>query len=409
MAPDASWDVAIVGGGLCGSFTAYTAARLGARTVVLEEHPDVGFPLHCSGHVGINGLRRAGFEPPQNVVENEIRGAVFYSPACRRIVLEREKPVTLVLDRAALDAHLAGMAQRAGAEYLLGARARRLGLSGGRVTGVSFSRGLGRGELEARIVVDAEGAGSALLKGLLRTTPSRFVAGSAQVYVDGVVDVDRDFVEVYLGRGYAPGFFAWIIPARGDSAKVGLATFSGSPTQLLRRFMEGHPIAMGKLRRSRVRAVSTHAMPLGGPIRKTYRAGLLVVGDAAGQVKPTTGGGVVMGLICARMAGRTAHESLRASDQSERFLSRYQRGWRRAVGFDLEFMRRVRLALSRMSDRALERLFETFTRTGLAEAVSRVNDIDLQARALLSALHPGWAPAFLELLRAFAGRGDERG
>ncbi len=210
-----------------------------------------------------------------------------------------------------------------------------------------------------------------------------------QAEVNRVDGIDEDMVEVYLGRKYAPGFFAWIIPRRDASAKVGLATCTGDPREHLHRFMKNHPVASKKLRKSTIKSLSLHPIPLGGPVPKTYSNGLLVVGDAASQVKPTTGGGVIVGLFCSKIAGDVAYEAVKNSDFSETFLSRYQSRWNELVGFDLKIMRQIRKLLNRLSDHKVDKIVDLCAKFGVDDMLEEAGDLDFQGRSLIPMIkHP---------------------
>jgi len=374
-------DVIVVGAGPSGSYSALTAANTGAEVVVLEEHKEVGLPSHCPGHISIKGLKDLGLSLPPKFVENEISGAVFYSPCGREFRVRLASPVTYVVNRAMFDQYLAHLAEKSGAEILVGNKVESLLLEKGFVNGVSLKNGQ---ELNSRIVIDAEGCASYLSKqiGLQRFNTSSVVT-AVNGEVDNVKDAENNVVEVYLGQKYAPGLFAWIIPRRDGSAKVGLATRNGNPRERLQRFLDKHPIARRKVKRNSVKNPSYHLIPLGGPIPKTYFDGFLAVGDVASQVKPTTGGGVIMGLTCAKIAGDTAYQAIQQNDFSESFLSRYQQKWQQAVGFDMAVMRQIRLMLNRLSDRKLDRIIGLCSELHLSETLQRIRDIDFQGKALL--------------------------
>jgi digeranylgeranylglycerophospholipid reductase len=381
-------DIVVVGGGPCGLFSAYTAAKLGAEVLVCEEHEEIGVPKHCAGHLNISSLMRLGLRIPRGAVENEIRGAVFYSPSGKDFVLRCRAPVTYVVNRELFDKHLFDLAVKSGVQYRLKSRVRSLLFDSGSVKGVALK---GEESVEANVVIDAEGCSSKLLKktGLHGLKGSMMVRG-IQAEVDGVEDVDEDMVEMYLGNKIAPGFFAWIIPRNDGSAKVGLATATGNPHQYLRRFMEKHPVASQKLKKSRTINISLHPIPLAGPIPKTYSDGFLVVGDAASQVKPTTGGGVIFGLTCSRAAGEVAYEAVKRQDFSEAFLSSYQFRWKRLVGFDLATMLRMRRMLDSMSDSRIDGMIDLCRRLGVDSVLEKVGDLDFQGRTLISMIkYPG--------------------
>jgi len=384
-------DIVVVGGGPCGSYSAYTAAKLGAEVLVCEEHEEIGVPKHCAGHLNISSLMRLGLRIPRGAVENEIRGAVFYSPSGKEFVLRCHAPVTYVVNREIFDKHLFDLAVKSGVQYRLKSRVKSLLFDSGSVNGVSLKEGGNEERLEANVVIDAEGCSSKLLKktGLHGLKGSMMVRG-IQAEVDDVENVDEDMVEVYLGRNVAPGFFAWIIPKKDGSAKVGLATRVGNPRDYLRRFMEKHPVASEKLKKSRVTGLSLHPIPLAGPVAKTYSDGFLAVGDAASQVKPTTGGGVILGLTCAKIAGEVAYEAVKKQDFSEALLSRYQSRWKRLMGFDLDAMLRMRRMLDSLPDSRIDGMIGLCRRLGIDSVLEKVGDLDFQGRSLIPMIkYPG--------------------
>jgi digeranylgeranylglycerophospholipid reductase len=379
-----SIDAAVVGGGPCGSFAAWTLAKLGVDVAVFEEHEEIGLPSHCAGHVSLNGLKRLGLRLPQRISENEIHGAVFYSPSGFEFKVARSSPVTCVLNRELLDKHLAELAMGAGARYFVGWRVTSPVLKSGAVSGVVVKRESARRTVTTRIVIDAEGCSSLFLKRVgLKTLDKSMVVNAIQAEVDHVDDIEESMVEVYLGQNYAPGFFSWIIPKRDGSAKVGLAVKAGDPREYLRRLMCKHPVASKKLRKSKILRVSMHPISLGGAIPQTYANGLLVVGDAASQVKPTTGGGLIFGLLCARIAGKVAYEAMENSDFSRKFLWRYQQLWKKAIGFELDVMRWLRKGLNRLSDGQIDKIIGLCSRFGISEVLEKAGDVDYEGSSLV--------------------------
>jgi len=381
-------DIVVVGGGPCGSYAAYTAAKLGAQVMVCEEHEEIGAPNHCAGHLNISSLKRLSLQIPQSIIENEIKGAIFHSPFGTKFVLRCRSPVTYVVDRGLFDKHLAELAVNAGVQYRFKSKVKSLLFDSGYVKGVALK---GEKCLEAKVVIDAEGCSSAILKttGLDGMKASMIVRG-IQAEVDGVKNVDDDMVEVYLGRNVAPDFFAWIIPRKDGTAKVGLATKTGNPHQYLRNFMEKHPVASKKLQKSKITSISLHPIPLTGPIVKTYSDGFLAVGDAASQVKPTTGGGVIFGLTCARTAGEIAYKAVKNNNFSDMFLSSYQHQWKRLVGFDLVAMLQMRKMLNSLSDNKTDKIIGLCNRLRISGVLEKFGDVDFQGRSLIPMIkHPG--------------------
>jgi digeranylgeranylglycerophospholipid reductase len=394
----AQTDVVVVGAGPAGSFAALTAAKMGVEVTICEEHKEVGYPSHCPGHISIRGLDKLRLHVPEKIIENRISGAIFYSPSGNEFRVKLQSPVTYVINRTMFDKHLAQLAEREGARLMLGTRVDKLLLNDTSVTGAVLKSGE---HLKSGVVVDAEGCASTLLKQVGLQTFDRSLAVIA---VNGEINhkdfLEDDTVEVYLGQKYAPGLYAWMIPRQDGTAKVGLATRTGSAKEHLRIFLSKHPVASKKIHFSDIQNLSYHLIPLGGPIPKTYHNGFLAAGDVASQVKPTTGGGVVMGLTCARIAGETAAQALQLRDFSSSFLSRYQNRWKQAIGFDMNAMRQIRLMLNRVSDTRFDSIIRLCSQLHVNEKLQGLGDIDFQGKAVLQLLKsPGaWTIMMYSLL-----------
>jgi digeranylgeranylglycerophospholipid reductase len=393
-------NVAVVGGGPCGSFAAYNLAKLGWNVTVFEEHEEIGVPSHCAGHLSIRGLKNLGQYPlPEKVVENTPCGAIFHSPLGREFSVRHSSPVTCTVNRTLFDKHLAEKAMRAGAHYHLNSRAESLIMEEGAVKGVTVRQGGKIEDFRARLVIDAEGISSRILKQASLPTFNRStLVNAVHAEVEKVKDVESDMVEVFLGKGYSPGFYGWLIPKGNGEAKVGLATNSGNPKELLQKLMVKHPSASRKLGKAKIQRIAFHPITLGGPISRSYLDGFLVVGDAASQVKPTTGGGVIFGLTCARIAAGVASEGLRENDFSSEFLSEYQRRCKEVLGLDVRVMLRMRKLLDAMSDRSLDNAIGLCNRISLDKTFRGVEDIDFQGQSLLRVLR---SPRMLAALGYF--------
>jgi digeranylgeranylglycerophospholipid reductase len=393
-------DVIVVGGGPCGSVSAMHLAKHGADVTVFEEHGQIGLPSHCAGHLSISGLNRLRLLPlPAKIIENTFRGATFHSPGGGTFSVRFSSPVTCSVNRALFDTYIAEMATAAGATYELESRVESLMIKDKFVKGVVVHKKVGTEIVPAKIVVDAEGVSSRLVKQLgLRTLDRCALLNAVEAEVEGVRNVDPDIVEVFLGKEYTPGFYAWLMPKGNGNAKIGLAAKSGNPKELLQRFMFKHRAASDKLRMAKIVQIAFHPLTLGGPIQAAYSNGFLVVGDAASHVKPTTGGGVILGMTCAEIAAQVGVESLRGDDSSAGFLSLYQKRCKQVLGFDMNVMLRTRRMLDAMSDREIGELISLCMTLGLDKTLLNVKDIDFQGKSLLHILG---SPRTLSLLGYF--------
>jgi digeranylgeranylglycerophospholipid reductase len=391
-------DVAVVGGGPSGSFAALNLAKAGARVTVFEEHGTIGAPSHCAGHISIQSLRKLGLYPlSKDILENTFSQANFYSPKGFKFSVRLKKPVTCAINREAFDRLIAQKAETAGACYNLNSPVRTLLIENDFVKGVKVRRSNGQEEtFPAKIVVDAEGISSRLLRqaGLSAHNRDKFVY-AVEAEVENIKEVELDAVDVFLGKTFAPGFYAWLIPKCDGTAKIGLATRSGNPRDFLQRLISKHPVASEKLGKAKITRQAFHSISLGGPIPKSFSNGFLAIGDVASQVKPTTGGGVIFGLTCAQIAAQVALEALHKDDVSSRFLEMYQQRCGRVLDFDFKVMLRIRHFLDSLSDEKTDAVLRFCTKMGLAKTLEDIEEIDFQGQTFLKILTKPSAYAFL--------------
>jgi len=382
-------DAAVVGCGVSGASAALALTRKNVSVSIFEEHPVVGVPSHCSGHVGILAFKRFSPQIPARIIENEIVGAVLQSPNGKTLTLHRSKPVTWVLNRAEYDQHLASLTQSEGAKLRLNTRVVSCHRSDDGRIDLRVNDG-DEHTVRCKILIDASGCGASISRyaGLRRLGRGIWV-NSAQFSVEDPADIEQDFVEVYFGQGFAPGFFGWLIPRRDGTAKIGIAAGArANVRECFERFIHKHPTVSAKLRHAKpVGPPTFHPIPVGGGANRTYTDNMMCVGDAASQVKPTTGGGIVFGLACGRLAGETAARAISEENLSEARLSEYEKSWRELIGFDLRAMSYLRRLLYRIPDRSLDRIFGIANDLGADEILNRTPDIDFQGRTLLALAH----------------------
>ena len=397
-------DIIVVGGGPVGSFTAYKLAKLGTKVKVFEEHEAIGKPSHCAGHLSIRSLQNLGLYPlPRKIVENTFSKASFYSPSGFKFSVRLAQPVTCSVNRAIFDRFIADKAEAAGANFSLNAIVQSLLIENGVVKGVKVKQDEKIERFEAKLVVDAEGISSRILRQTsLAGLRSQRLVYAVEAEVAKVKDLELDVIKVFLGKAYAPGFYAWILPRLDGTAKVGLATKTGNPKDFLQRLILKHPVASKQLSKAKITRMTFHPITLGGLISEAYANGFLAVGDVASQVKPTTGGGVVFGLRCAAIAAEVADEAARRNDWSSDFLQLYQKRCIDALGFDFSIMIWIRRFLDALSDHQLDRLFYFCARIGLNKALKNVDEIDLQGKMLLKILmKPATFTSLVYLLRLY--------
>ncbi len=354
-------DVIIIGGGPIGCYTAHLLAREGIEVLVLEEHPSIGEPPHCTGVIGAEAFGK--FELPEEAILGGLSSATFFSPGGLKAEFSTPSPVAFVVDRVRFDQGIACKARSSGAAFLLNCQAMDVQESPGALRVIARCNG-GTKELKARLVILADGPGYALQRRLGMGSPPEYLqSAQVEVEVEGV-----NSVEVYFGQELAPGSFAWIVPfRRGDGlwARIGLTT-KREVTNYLKRVLD-HPSIKGRVK-GLVSHLRARSIPL-KPLPKTYASGVLVVGDAAGLCKPTTGGGVYFGLICSEIAAKVAASAFNRGEFGEKALAQYEREWKRKLGSELRIGYYFRWLGSRLGDKEIDEVFRIGLRDDLISMV----------------------------------------
>lgn len=393
------YDVIIVGAGPAGCTTARLVAQAGYRVLVLEEHPAAGEPVRCAGLVSPRTLEAAGLG--SDVVVSAVTAARIHGPLGAVLSVGGSRVYALAVDRAAFDRRLAEAAAGAGAEMVFSARVTRLEHVRGGVR-VRWRQGRSTGEGVGRLVVGADGPNSVVARWCgLPPPPAAVRLWAAEVELPHTCD---GTVDLFLGRTVAPGWFGWLIPVGPSRARVGTGTANGeAPGACFRRLAARYPQVFGAMR---VLRTTGGVVPLG--LRpKCYGERVMVVGDAAGQVKPISGGGLYPGLLGARLCARVACESLARGDCSEARLFRYQRLLEEQMGREFRLALRHREVYLRLTDRDVDEILRFLSRPYWRRVIAAWGDTDypsLLAGRLLAA--GPWAARFWRVYEKFLRAGE---
>ena len=342
-------EILVVGGGPSGLTAATEAALAGADVAVVEEDKEIGRPDHCAGLVSRDGLERV-LGVQGGVLLGEIRRVRLYSPRGRVYEITTPDEKAVVIDREKFDLELLRRAEMAGVEVL---------------TGTLYNP-----SMSFKVMINAEGTKGRVARSMGIEVPRSIPATQFDVEVK---NLEEDVVEIYTG-GWAPGFFAWTVP-RKDHLRVGLASLRGFPKELLNRFIEKNENFNKKVVTKILRGLFGKVV-VGGPIRTTVKGNVVSVGDAGGFAKPTTGGGIVLGCLTAKLAGAAAAGAIRGSS-----LSEFERKWKAYYWKDFERMRLAAKVFRNMKEEELERVMAEAYNKGLMEKLAGY-DMDLQGNVI---------------------------
>lgn len=298
------FDVIVVGAGPAGCRCAELIAKQNYKVLVIEEHSSIGKPVQCAGLVSekIGKLEK-------NIVINKIKRARFY---CDSEFFEiKNKKDVYVIDRGKFDKSVAEKAKKSGVKFKLATKF--LDFKNSEVI-------TNKGIYKTKILIGADGPNSSVAKKIGLNLPRNLLLAS-QVKVKGKFEKNR--VELWLGK-VAPGFFVWVVPENSKVARVGLMT-NKNPDLYLEKFLEKR---FGKVKVSdKVNDFIRY-----GLIKKSVKNNVLLVGDAACQVKPFSAGGLVYGRICAEYAADACLKSLKKENFSEEFfVKEYDEKWKKEL------------------------------------------------------------------------------
>lgn len=355
-----SYDVVIAGGSVAGLLCAREISSNGFSVLIIEEDYEIGTPEHCGGLVSMAGLAELGVIPFRKTFDHMIDSAEIIPPNGNSFTINSKKQKVVEISRRELDKQIAFQAQKNGAKIKVRTSFQEITENGVRTS---------EEEIDCKIFVDARGVSSLVHKD--RTG----ILSSAQyeIYADWI---KKGKVKVIFDQEKYPGFFAWIIPSGDGRGKVGVAGRGIKVSETLENILK----EQGEY--STIRKIFAPIW-IKGPIKKFVEGKTVIIGDAAGQAKPTTAGGIFTSGMGGVYAGEAISEFLKTGNHDE--LYQYQKKWMARFGKEFEKQLLVRKILERINNNTINELFETITPEIIKE-ISEKDDFDFHTGSIVKLL-----------------------
>ena len=385
------YDVLIAGGSVAGLTTARECSSNGNSTIVIEEDHEIGTPEHCGGMVSLSGLQKLGLMLDSNNFQNVVPMARIRSKSAS-FELSAEKQNVIVVDRRGLDKQIAKQAEDAGAQIRTRCTFKSITKKESKYT-IKTSDG----EIECKYFVDAKGLGS------LKDASQNGILASAQfeVYAKWI---EGKTVEILFDSDKYPGFFMWIIPMGDGRGKIGVAGKGINTSVALHEFIR----SKGE-KYSIIRKIFAPIW-IGGPKSQFVFDRTLIVGDAAGQTKPTTAGGIFSCGMGGVLAGQAISNAIEKNDDT--LLYEYEKSWKSMFQKEFQSMLLARKVLERLDNKAIDGIFSSLSKKAITD-VSNFSDFDFHSSALALFLKTKIATNLTKILignefrRVFGSRNDD--
>ena len=388
------WDVVIVGAGPVGGHTANLLAKRGQRVLLLEEHNEIGRPFQCAGLVTPNAMKQVNL---YDTILEEIDGALIHGPSGTLVPVGTGGTVrTYVVCRKLFDEAVVKQSMISGATLWLNSKPISAETEEDRVV-LTINRNGKDIEISTKLLIGCDGAHSWTRRYFKMGRPKELMIGF-QTEVVGY-QYRKRWLEMYSGSEIAPGFFAWVIPSGNDSCRIGLWStaerLDGKSIEECYHNLLNHPLWEDRF--SNIRETARYCGPVpSGMVKKAYKNRVILIGDAAGMAKPTTGGGIGPGFEQINGIVDKLSAAIDSNLLNEERLKTIAKSHFEKMRKEQNRARSLRnLLVSDCEDEELDRNFEHFAKPEIVELINAVGDIEKPVPLGMALLRK--VPAFRKL------------
>lgn len=354
------YDIIVVGAGPAGTVAARYAAIQGVDVLVLEKDRDVGYPVRCAEAISKRNVVQF-IEPNDKWIAAKINKYAFISPNGKEVVIEFDEENGYVLERRIFDYELGKLATEAGAHIQTRVYVNGLILEGEKVCGVKAEYQGEQIEIRSKIVIGADGVESRVGRwaGIKTHIDFREMEACFQVTATNINNVDSHTLYFYLGSNYAPGGYFWVFPKGDKTANIGLGVSgdTGKKRSALSYLNENMERFYPK---ASVLTQVAGGVPCALTLERISGDGIMLVGDAARQVNPLTGGGIGSGMIGGKVAGEIAGKAIKSNNL--KLIDKYRDKWMKERGKSHLIFDRLKEGIFNLSDEEFNDIIEKLLR-----------------------------------------------
>ncbi len=387
------YDVIVVGGGPAGSMAAFNAAEGGASVCILEKDRDIGYPVRCGEAVGELGLKQFVDIQPQWIAAS-ITDFRLVSPNGTKIDTSFAGQKGFILHRRIFDYDLCRKAASAGAHVFTKAYVNGLIIENNTVAGVKLNHLGTEKEIRSHLVIAADGVESRVGRWAgLRTNVKMKDMESCMQYSVANIDIDPNRIDFYVGSVYAPGGYLWVFPKGENTANIGIG-ICGDQTDIFNAKKLLDEFLSREYPNAAILTSMCGGVPCASPLKNAVKDGLILVGDAAHQVNPMTGGGIISAMKGGSIGGRLAAESIISRDYSSSFLKKYNDLIKKDFGDTHQRFHKIKEVISSLTDLELD---------GIAENVQKIPESKRTLTQIFKACVIKKPSLMFDVIKVFAG------
>ncbi|MEM1575608.1 MAG: NAD(P)/FAD-dependent oxidoreductase [Nitrososphaerota archaeon] len=365
------WDIIIIGAGPAGLISAIHSSKNDCKVLLLEEHNHIGKPEKCAGLLSISGLKKINIPIENFYIQNFINGAIIKSPKNNIIEINPKRKVAIVVNRRLFDQFLASLAIKKEAYIELGVKVLKI-LNNEKNVKIFSSN---KKEYCAKLAINAMGKNSMQLGYKAGRNIEKWLPAIQAMIANH--SFQKDYVHIFF-KEYIKGFFGYFIPINEEIGKIGLAT-KYFPLKAFNKFIKE------EFPKSKIIGISFSSIYTGKPIKPAYKNRMLFVGDAAGHVKATTGGGIIFGGLGAIIAGEIASKICKIERENKVF-NIYEKLLEKKIYPELETMAFLRNFLNNIPIPFFEKIFKIIKESGLEKDIEKFGDMDFQRMTIINIL-----------------------